>query len=178
MHEVQPEELTVTIEDTFTSDDTIRVIAADPAKQLNFGGIFGNSTTPVGANAAAMVGSPAEFNNVVPFGILEDDWEPGEEHELKWGPPGNRGNFGALALGGTGANNYRNNIREGYSGSLSVGDVVETEPGNMKGPTIQGTNDRINNYPDYNFNDFGDLTTVDGDGDYLLTDNSDSQFVM
>ena len=170
MHEIPEDELNVVIENTFISDDTIRVVASDPAKELNFGGIFGMNTTPVGADAAALVGSPAEYNNVVPFGIRWDDWVPGEEYTLKWGPQDdghNHGNFGPLALGGTGADNYRDNIREGYTGLLCVGDVVETEPGNMMGPTVSGTNDRIDDYPDYIFNDFDELTTFEN-GIYKL----------
>ena len=180
MHEVPPEGLNVVIEDTFVSNDTIRVIAADMNKQLYFGGIFGMDSTPVGADATALVGSPPEYNNVVPLGILEDDWAPGIEYELKWGPQEdghNHGNFGPLALGGTGGNNYSNNITNGYSGALQVGDVVETEPGNMMGPTTQGVDDRINNFPDYDFNSFLDLANF-VNGEYILSDNMDSQFVM
>ena len=177
MNGVPSESLNVVIEDTFIPNDTIRITAADMNRETFFAGIFGINSTPVGADAAALVGSPSEYFGVVPFGILEDDWIPGEEYELKWGPPGNKGNFGALALGGTGANNYRNNIREGYSGVLRVGDIVETEPGNMKGPTLQGTEDRIYDYPDYTFNSFEELTRMEG-GEYILTNSSDSQYVM
>jgi len=180
MHEIASEDLTIVIENTFVSDDTIKVVAADMNKQLNFGGIFGMNTTAVGADATALVGSPGEYNNVVPFGIPEYDWVPGEEYTLKWGPQDdghNHGNFGALALGGTGADNYRDKIREGYTGSLAVGDVIETEPGNMMGPTVSGTSDRINDYPDYSFNGFDDLTTFEN-GIYKLGESLDSQFVM
>ncbi|MBM3699472.1 MAG: hypothetical protein FJW68_00965 [Actinobacteria bacterium] len=177
LHEVPPEGITVSVESTFVANDTIKVTAQDLNKELFFGGIFGNNTTPVGADAAAIIGSPSFVNNIVPFGILADDWVPGEEYELKWGPPGNTGNFGALALGGPGANNYRKNIREGYPGNLQIGDVVETEPGNMRGPTLQGTNDRIYNYADYTFNSFEELTDL-VNGKYVLKNSSDSQFVM
>ncbi|MBM3707347.1 MAG: hypothetical protein FJW69_03245 [Actinobacteria bacterium] len=177
MNEVPSDLLTIVIEDTLVPNDTIRVTAADMNQETFFAGVFGIDSTPVGASAAAIAGSPAEFFRVVPFGILESDWVPGEEYELKWGPPGNRGNFGALALGGNGANNYRKNIREGFDGALHVGDVVETEPGNMRGPTLQGTEDRIYNYPDYILNSFEELTNV-VNGEYVLTDSADSQFVM
>ncbi len=176
MQGVSSEFVTVEVTDTFVSNDTIRVTAADMDRPTFFAGIFGVNSTAVGANATAMVGSPEEYSNIVPFGVLEDDWVPGEEYTLKW-PHGNTGNFGALALGGTGANNYRKNIREGYHGNLHVGDKVDTEPGNMKGPTTQGTSDRINNYPDYDFNTFSELTVLE-DGVYKLTNSSDSQFVM
>ena len=176
MHGVAPGNVSISITSSFVSNDTIRVTVAEMDRQNFFAGIFGADTTDVGANATAMVGSPQQYNNIVPFGVLEDDWGPGREYTLKW-PHGNTGNFGALSLGGTGANNYRKNIREGYHGNLEVGDKVYTEPGNMRGPTTQGTNDRINNYPDYTFNSFSSLTIHEG-SKYILAESSDSQFVM
>jgi len=184
MHGIASDSLTVSIQDTFVPNDTISVIAADMDKPSFFAGIFGVDSTSVGANATAIVGSPGGYSNVVPFGILEEDWIPGNEYTLKWGPQEdghNHGNFGALALGGTGANNYENNIRDGYSGTIHIGStvetLVETEPGNMMGPTVHGTSDRIYNYPDYTLNDFSELTVFE-DGVYKLADNGDSQFVM
>jgi len=177
MHEVSSEFLTVTVEDTYVANDTIRVTAADMDRQTFFAGIFNINSVQVGANAIAVVGSPEVYTNIVPFGILESDWVPGTDYELKWGPPGNQGNFGALALGGTGANNYRKNIREGYKGNLRVGDKVWTEPGNMRGPTLQGTEDRIYDYWDYTLNSFDELTDF-VNGEYVLSNGSDSQFVM
>lgn len=58
------------------------------------------------------------------------------------------GNFGAVALGGNGASNYRSNIINGYSGTVRVGDVLTTEPGNMVGPTRQGVDGLIAQDPD------------------------------
>ena len=49
-----------------------------------------------------------------------------------------------MALGGTGATNYRNNLKYGYHEDLEIGDLVRigedmtTEPGNMSGPTYDG----------------------------------------
>ena len=184
MQGVSSEFVTVLVTDTFVSNDTIRVTIANADRPTFFAGIFGVNSTSVGADATAVVGSPEGYSNVVPFGILEEDWIPGNEYTLKWGPQEDghtHGNFGALALGGNGANNYRDNIRDGYSGTLTLGNVVETlvetEPGNMMGPTVEGTEDRINNYADYTFNDFLELTTFE-DGVYKLGDNSDSQFVI
>jgi Flp pilus assembly protein TadG len=60
-----------------------------------------------------------------------------------------RGNYDALALGGTGSDNYRDNIVTGFPGILHVGDIVDTEPGNMVGPTKQGLDDRLSGVPPY-----------------------------
>lgn len=177
MHDVPSENLVITLEETFVPNDTIHITAAEADEKMYFAGIFGINSTTVGADSTALIGSPAIYGNIVPFGILESDWIPGEEYELKWGPPGNQGNFGALALGGNGANNYRKNIREGYQEPLSVGDIIETEPGNMKGPTLQGTEDRIYDYYNYSFDSFEELVEYK-DGGYVLKDASDSQFVI
>ncbi len=53
------------------------------------------------------------------------------------------GNFGAIDLGGTGANVYRANIANGWNGVLNLGDIITTEPGNMVGPTLQGVQDLV-----------------------------------
>lgn len=73
------------------------------------------------------------------------------EIEIKVGPPGQGsevyanglripGNFQALALDGRGANNYEELIAgDKCSQPIRVDDRVETEPGNMVGPTWKGT---------------------------------------
>jgi hypothetical protein len=43
----------------------------------------------------------------------------------------------------TGANWYRDNIPGCWPGVMQVGDMVPVEPGNMTGPTVQGTGDLI-----------------------------------
>lgn len=48
------------------------------------------------------------------------------------------GNFGPAALGGTGASNYESNIINGYDGFIQIGDILQTETGNMTGPTRDG----------------------------------------
>jgi Flp pilus assembly protein TadG len=53
------------------------------------------------------------------------------------------GNWGGLALGGTGASVYQSNLTDGYNGALNVGDSIPTEPGATTGPTRKGIDDRI-----------------------------------
>jgi len=54
------------------------------------------------------------------------------------------GHFFALALDGTGASVYRDTIANGSDTPVTVGDAVTLEPGNMVGPTRQGTSALIN----------------------------------
>ncbi len=53
------------------------------------------------------------------------------------------GNFAALALGSTGASIYEGNITNGYDGTISVGDLILSETGNMSGPTYDGVSYRV-----------------------------------
>jgi Flp pilus assembly protein TadG len=65
------------------------------------------------------------------------------------------GDWGSLALGGVGGANLRSNIANGYSGPVSVGDWITTEPGKKVGPVDQGFNDRLSagqsEYPNATF---------------------------
>jgi len=61
------------------------------------------------------------------------------------GTPG-PGNFQLIRLGGSGAAVVRENLAGGYPGCVSVGDTMETEPGNSVGPVAQGMNTRFGDY--------------------------------
>ena len=99
-------------------------------------------------NASATAGVQTIGKNVsgaMPVGL--DDSTPytkGEVITLHGGQVG-PGNWGSLALGCTGASCLQANLTNGYSGQLSVGDVVNTEPGATKGPVQKAINDRISN---------------------------------
>ena len=118
---------------------------------LGFAKILGFSSAKVAANAKASVGATKGLWGAAPFGVVEDSFVYGETYTMKYSPRNSDetgpGNFGALALGGTGADNYLNNIKYGYQGRLEVGDeiptILETEPGNMAGPTKSGVDFRI-----------------------------------
>jgi Flp pilus assembly protein TadG len=124
-------------------------VTVDMNKEVKFvfAPAIGYQKTSVGVSATAAAAAVIRVKNVVPFGVLQQEFEYGEQYVLKSGagPGGGRytGNFGALALGGNGACRYRENIKYGYQGQLSVGDQVTTEPGNMAGPTDDGISYRI-----------------------------------
>lgn len=73
---------------------------------------------------------------------------------------GSSGNFGAISLPGeNGANDYRNDLADDSTSSVSVGDWVSTKPGNMVGPTQQGLSDRLstsNTAKDHYFSSYDD----------------------
>ena len=85
------------------------------------------------------------YEGIRPFAIEQQTLDFEQTYTLKeGGGGGSNGNYGALALNGNGASTYVNNIVNGYDGHLRVGDYVDTEPGNMSGPTSQGINTLIN----------------------------------
>ena len=49
-----------------------------------------------------------------------------------------------MALGGTGASNYRYKLKYGYENTLKIGDWIETETGNMPSPTQEGVDHLMN----------------------------------
>ncbi len=126
------------------------IVTAQRDVPLFFLQILGFSDVTVQAQAAAEVGQLSGYAGVAPFGIVWEDFSVNQTYYLKTDPHTGgslQGNFGALALGGRGANNYENNIKHGYNGMLRVGDKVLTETGNIAGPTKRGVEFRLNGSP-------------------------------
>jgi len=92
----------------------------------------GSQPTVIPGNVCSSVGQC----DVLPIGL---DWSTPSLNEGQVGP----GNWGSLALGGTGGSNERTNIADGYQGPLAINQWVDTEPGFKKGPVDQGFSDRI-----------------------------------
>ena len=128
---------------------TIRV-QAQRSVNLMFARVIGLQTGNVNAQAAARISPLGSATGIVPFGIEQQNFVFGQLYTLKNGSgqgASHNGNFGALALGGSGAAKYETNIKHGYSGKIKVGDWVATEPGNMSGPTCDGVEYRISRDP-------------------------------
>lgn len=121
------------------------IVSSNREVEFTFARVLGFNSTTVNANAIATFGAISSATGVIPLSVPEQTLVFGQEYQLKVGAPGLlAGNFGALSLEGSGADKYRTLIKEGYSGLVSVGDLVTTEPGNMSGPTRDGINDRVN----------------------------------
>ena len=130
------------------TDGLFKVTQLTPSNLVDFEGVIRAWKEMVVIESAAQVDLvDIKQGDTMPFGIVVDNpsdtvnygFEEDKTYVIKY-TAGNKltpGNYGALALGGNGANVYKNNIANGYN-ALSVGDKVSPEPGNMKGPTIQG----------------------------------------
>jgi Putative Flp pilus-assembly TadE/G-like len=102
-----------------------------------------SSSTGIRTSASALIVPIRAATGMVPLGVdYRTNLNFGNVVQLKQGQVG-AGNWSPLALGGSGGDNYRSNIENGYPGKLSVGDSIQTETGNVVGPTNQGFQYRI-----------------------------------
>lgn len=110
-----------------------------------FAPIIGINSSNVTVKAKAIVAPLKSVSEGIrPFAVQAFNFSYGSLVTLKVGAgDGYNGNYNVVALGGTGASVYLSNALYGYNGTLSVGDWIDTEPGNMAG----GTN-RVVNYID------------------------------
>ncbi|HBV98144.1 MAG TPA: hypothetical protein DEF36_14020 [Desulfotomaculum sp.] len=137
-----PEEgITVNIENSKVSVD------AQQDVNLIMSRVFGITHRNVSAHAAATVEGIRSYQGIAPLSIKEQPLEFGQMVTLKYGAPDSPGNFGALALTGRGSRNYRYNLIYGFEEPVYLNDTVDTEPGNMNGPT-DGIDERLSRCSD------------------------------
>ncbi|WP_233713745.1 TadE/TadG family type IV pilus assembly protein [Lederbergia citri] len=131
------------------SREKVKVQLSKPVK-LAFSSLFGINTVEVKAEATASLGVMGRASGVSPLGV--DETVPLElyrEYKLKVGSGDSAaGNFGILALGGTGASTYEENLRYGYHEELKVGDVIATQTGNITEKTRSAVQEKINGCPE------------------------------
>mgnify|MGYP005850911405 CR=1 FL=1 len=116
---------------------------------LFFARVLGRSSSQVAATATAAISPVSAMSGIAPLSVAEQPFIFGLEYQLKDSPseisdPAHgSGWYGPLSLGGGGADNYLNSLKHGYSGKLKVGDIVNTETGNMDEPTSIGIAYRV-----------------------------------
>ena len=100
-----------------------------------FAPVLGILSSDTGATTKAIIGPASSVSEGVrPFAVEKFPFQYGDTVILKAGAgDGYHGNYGAVALGGTGNSVFRDNSLYGYKGTISVGDLIDTEPGNMAG---------------------------------------------
>lgn len=138
---IAPGECEFVITDPYTIQGT-----AERQVGFFFAPLLGFNDGQVHSSARARIKPIAAISGIEPFGVLEGDYSFGQEVILKEGAGEQLypGWFGALSLGGYGASIYEENIKQGYSGEIKIGDVIEIEAGNMSQPTRKGINYRLN----------------------------------
>ncbi|MEH7251644.1 pilus assembly protein TadG-related protein [Neobacillus niacini] len=102
---------------------------------LTFARIFGYEKVDVKVHATAGLYPIGSAVGVAPLGIDETKLSQlgfYGEHQLKVGPSESEyGNFGILALEGPGAKTYEDNFRHGYQSEVKIGEIVDTQTGNI-----------------------------------------------
>jgi Flp pilus assembly protein TadG len=108
-----------------------------------FGRVLGLTASPVVVTSTAGLLTTGSVTGALPIGLsVQTTYAYGQSITLQPGG-GAPGSWGALALGCTGGSCYSNNLANGYSGTLTVGDTVANEPGGKTGPTSTGINSRV-----------------------------------
>lgn len=154
---------TVQFLSTINPNDQIKVSATRHV-EYTFLKVLGFSGKEVTATAKVRVGVYNGGAGIVPWGLVASSskdflgnscfngWESsgmpkfktGQLCTLKYGAGENSGgDFGALALDGSGGSAYRDDIAHGSSNTFVKGQKVEVQTGNMQGPTGQGISDRL-----------------------------------
>ena len=116
---------------------------------LTFSKLLGFDSSPVEAVSTAQILQMGRGTGAAPIGI-DESFEPefNKTYKLKVDQTEvDTGNFGVLALDGPGAQTYEDNLRYGYSGEIKVGDIINTQTGNIAGKTRTVINEKINACP-------------------------------
>jgi Flp pilus assembly protein TadG len=130
---------------TFGNSNTTITVRVQRTVPYMFARVVGLVSNPVTASATAALETAGSVTGALPIGLNSTTpYTNGQAitmHSGRVAP----GDWDGLALGCSGANCFRGNLANGYSGTISVGDMVTSEPGATSGPTSQGINARIQN---------------------------------
>lgn len=163
----------ISVEASDAAYDTVEVELTKTVTFM-FAPIIGIDSANVAAEATARIGSLRAATGLVPWELVVPNggFQFGQTYALKSGI-GSGGNYNPLALGGTGADVYQANVLYGASESYEIDQGVDTEPGNMKGPTRSALVERIGSDPYTRWTDLvepdGTLNGVDDDNPRIIT---------
>lgn len=149
---IEPTSVNISI----TNNSTQMVATGTKIISNHFGRALGVDTTTVGASAAVRVGAAKSASGGVrPLAIADQPMVYGQTVVLKEeGGDGTNGNYGAVSFGGDyGACVFREYLLHGYSGVIRVGDIIETEPGNMAS-SVSTINEVIASDPSATFDNY------------------------
>ncbi len=136
-----------------TIDETVRTIQISGSIQRDFyfARIFGFNNGIISGTSKARIDNISSLEGARPIAVVHQDFVYGDLYTLKeGGGDGTTGNYAAIALGGGGAAIYKDNLLNGYTGKISVGDKIQTETGNIAGATetsIHHLIDSCSHYP-------------------------------
>ncbi len=156
----EEEETTVEITKGLTGKYTKIKVTINKPVAFTIGKLFGSDQADLSKTAAAELLPNTGMRGLVPASVVKETFDSqissGDySMTLKYGGGnGTNGSYGAMDLDGEnggGANDYRNRMKYGYDGLVSIGDIIPVESGNMSGPTKEAVQYRCNactHYPD------------------------------
>jgi Flp pilus assembly protein TadG len=175
--------VTVTPSSYLSSNDSVTVTVTRDVGTW-FTGIFGINSVKVSATARATIESYTQMNgqNVMPWGVLQGSYTPGQSYSIYSKTSGSTGNNGALSLPyvnnancpvPNGASAYENEIDGTLSPCpITLGESLDTKTGDNSGPTAKGLNSRITNWQTVSqmvqFNADGTATVLEPDSPQLV----------
>lgn len=145
-----------TIGSTFVANDTITAVLRDPATNLTLARFMGMESSPVGALATAVIGSPRTYGSgLMPFGICATGtteapygYTPGQIIELVVdNGTQDKGNwhFVDLTPWTDGESNTKGVISiGGTTDPVSIGDYIDTQTGSPTNPNFSSLVDYFN----------------------------------
>ena len=164
---------------TFEANNAKIIVQTTQQVPTFFARIWGINEEQISVTAKAMMVPPTGLSGAVPLSIQEQEFVYGQKYVLKsgggsgtssWyfdedkdnsvkksGGGGSSGWYGSLELTGSGANVYKDDLANGYQGTLQVGQILNVKHGNMSGPTADGINTRLsrdNRVPKNTINDY------------------------
>ncbi|MFZ5626307.1 MAG: pilus assembly protein TadG-related protein [Bacillota bacterium] len=134
---------------TVATDNKSMTVKLSQDVSFAFAPILGVQKGRVSVQASARVAPVKAMKGLAPLAVKQQNFVFGQEYVLKNAAgAGDNGWYGAMALGGHGASTYEDNLKYGYQGVIAIGDILETEPGNMSGPTRRGIQYRLGTMTD------------------------------
>jgi hypothetical protein len=165
----------ITVSSRHVRDDTMNVKLKSPFS-WGLASVLSLANATVGADAGASVGSPAATAGLSPWGVLESavDWSGGST-VLKYDATNpTNGNFGILAIDGTGSSIYQDTIENGSDAYLCaqgqpgcVDPTATTQTGNKVGATRDGIEYLMDNTSS-SCDSFGEVFFPLPDGTYAI----------
>jgi Flp pilus assembly protein TadG len=126
---INPDDVTITV----AVDNKSIELLGNRDVQYTFLKVLGLNETTVEAQSKVILGATRSVKGGLrPFAVEDFPYQYGAVVTLKQGAgDGYHGNYGVVALGGSGSSVYEYNAFYGYDGEISIGDEINTEPGNM-----------------------------------------------
>jgi len=166
------DQLDITV-DSVDNSVTVRV---EREQGFIFGRVLGLVSTQVHADSTARVGSPLNLSGVLPFGVLESaiDYDSGPTTFKYDATNPSNGNFGPLAVDGTGSNILQDSIKYGTDTGVCAQSqpacqdpTADTQTGNVVSATRNGFNYRFNN-TSTDCDSFDEVLVSDSNGAYRI----------